>query len=100
MVVKLNIPATLVLAPRFKSAFVVERFTLPPLLAALRFNPSESVSTKSPAPFKARLKSVKLVDQLRAEAALRRVISALVAPRVIVRSVSVKSLAFIVNPAD
>ncbi len=99
VVVKFNVPATDVLAPRVKSALLVVRFTLPPLVAEFRFKPSVSVSVKFPAPVKARFKSLKLVFHVRAAEASRNVIFAKPAARVKSRSASNTSLALMVNAA-
>ncbi len=97
---KLRLPVTAGSLLRVKSAFVVVKLALPEVLTEVSVNPLVSVKTTSPPPVKDRIKSAKLVFHAIALAALRRVIFAVLAPRVRVRSVSSKSLALIINPAD
>ncbi len=99
VVFKLKLPLTAGPLARVKSAFVVVKLASPPVVAEVKFRPSASVNVKAPVPVRDIIKSLKLVVQLRAEAALRRVIFAAPAARVKSRSVSKRSLALIVKPA-
>ena len=87
-------------ALRVKFALVAVKLALAPVVAEVSVNALASVNAKSPLPVSDKIKLVKLVFQVRAVVELRNVISALVAPNVTSRSVSNKSLAFIVNAAD
>ena len=100
VVIRLKLPVTAGSPLRVKSALVVVKLALPEVDADVSVNALVSVNAKSPAPVKDRIKLVKVVFQLCATVALRSVISALVAAKVTSRSVSNKSLAFIVNAAD
>ena len=100
VVIKLKLPLTAGSLLRIKSALVAVKLALQEVLTEVSVNPLVSVKATSPPPVKDRIKSAKLVFHAIALAALRRVIFALVAPRVRVRSVSSKSLALIINPAD
>ena len=90
VVVKFNVPVTVVFALRVKSALVVVKFALAPVLMEFKVNASVSVKLKLPTPVKFKSKELKLVAQVRVEAALRKVILALVAVRLTSRSVSNK----------
>ena len=99
VVVKFNVPATVVFAPRVKSALVVVKFALAPVLMEFKVNASVSVKLKLPAPVKFKSKELRLVAQVRVEAALRKVILALVAVKLTFASPSDKSFALMVNAA-
>ena len=99
VVIKLKLPLTAGLLARVKSALVVVKLALPPVVAELKFRAFVSVNANAPVPVRDKIKSVKLVVQLRAEAALRRVIFAALAARVKSQSVSKRSLALMVNAA-
>ena len=99
VVFKPKLPLTAGLLARVKSALVVVKLALPPVVAELKFRAFVSVNANAPVPVRDKIKSVKLVVQLRAEAALRREIAAALAARVKSRSVSKISLALMVNAA-
>ena len=99
LVVKFNVPVTAVLALRVRSALVVLKFALAPAVIAPSVRALASFKVKPPAPVSAKFKLLKSVVQVRAAAALRKVISALVALKLILASPSDKSLALMVNPA-
>ncbi len=99
VVFKLNAPLTAGLLARVKSALVVVKLASPPVAAEVKFRALVSVNANGPVPVRDKIKSVKLVVQLRAAEASRKVIFAAVAARVKSRSVSKISLAFMVNAA-
>ena len=100
VVIKLKLPVTAGSADRVKSALVLVKLALPDVLAEVRVKALASVKAKSPPPVKANIKLLKLLVQAIEPVALRKLILALVAPKVIVRSVSINSLASTVKPAD
>ncbi len=99
VVVKFKVPLTVVLALRVKSALVAVKFTSPPLLAELNVRALLSVKLNVAAPVKAKESAEKLLAMECTAELSRRVIDALVALNVRLRSVSNTSLALIVNPA-
>ena len=100
VVIRLKLPVTAGSALRVKSALVVVKLALPDVLAEVSVKAFVSVRAKSPPPVKDKTKLLKLLVQAIELVALRKLILALVALKVIVRSVSIKSLASIVKPAD
>ena len=99
VVFKLKLPLTAGPLARVKSAFVVVKLASPPVVAEVKFRALASVNVKAPVPVRDIIKSLKLVVQLRAAEALRKVIFAAPAARVKSRSASKISLALIVKPA-
>ena len=86
-------------ALKVKFALVAVKLALAPVVAEVSVNALLSVKAKSPAPVNDKIKLLKSVAQLRVVAALRKVMLALVAVKFTSRSVSNKSLAFMVNAA-
>ncbi len=99
VVVKPNVPPTLVLAARVMSALLVVILTSPPELAAVKVNASESVKLNAALPVRAKLSELKLLANVCAAELSRRLSDALLAAKVSVRSVSKISLALMVKPA-
>ena len=93
--IKLKLPVTAGSLLSVKSALMVVKLALPAVLTEVRVNALVSVNEKSPPPVKDKIKSVNEVFQVCAAVALRRLILALVAARVIARSVSNKSFSLI-----
>ena len=67
VVIGLKLPLTAGLLLRVKSALVVVKLALPPVVAEVSVNALLSVKAKSPEPVSAKIKSLKLVAQLRLE---------------------------------